>query len=182
MNTTTTTLTVKGFPLFIEPTALKVSGQLDNYRRFIARFASNVWWHLILCKPLGIKTVIKAYTFSSETTEIKLPHNFTLTKVATLDDFPTFDSVVNYSIDLFTQMLDLHSAPFRVVKKDSGTIHYDQSLWMIEISGQNAKQFWVRGLETNEQHAETERIHSTISGNNFIDKSIADSIVTSIIA
>lgn len=178
----TTTLTVKGFPLLIEPSALKVSGQLDNYRRFIARFASNVWWHLTLCKPLGIKTVIKAYTFSSETTEIKLPHNFTLTKVATLDDFPSFDSVVKYSIDLFTQMLDLHSAPFRVVKKDSGTIHYDQSLWMIEIGGQNTKQFWVRGLETNEQHAETERIHSTISGNNFIDKSIADSIVTSVIA
>ena len=179
--TTLTTISIKGFPLFIEPSALKVSGQLDNYRRIIARFASNIWWHLRLCRPLGIKTVIKAYTFSGETTAIKLPHNFTLTKVATLDDFPTFDSVVNYSIDLFKQILDLHSAPFRVVQYEFGTIHYNQSVWMLDISGQNAKTFWFKGLETDEEYADkTERVHAGMS-NNFIDKSIANCIVDSIV-
>lgn len=173
MDTITTTISIKGFPLFIEPSALNVSGQLDNYRNIIARFASNIWWHLRLCRPLGIKTVITAYTISSDTTAIKLPHNITLTKVATLNDFPTFDSVVSYSIDLLKHMLALHS-PYRL----GGSI---QSLWMLDISGQNVKTFWVRGLETDEEYAKNELIYSTMIDNKFVDKSIANSIVDSIV-
>lgn len=94
--------------LYIEPSAIQVSGELETHRRLIARFASNIWWHLTVGEPEK-ETYIKAYTLDTHCVSegITIPHSVAFTKIATIEDLPTFDSVLDYCIELFKQLFSL---------------------------------------------------------------------------
>ena len=170
------TLTVKGFPLFIEPSALKVSGKLENYRHILARFASNIWWHLNLCRPYGIKTDISAYT-----RQIDRKGHACIRKVFTIDEgMPTFDSVVDYCVDLFTMMLHLYE-PVQIELKE-GAGHLCESPWFLAIeSFQHYKRFWEGHFITDDAYVELQAIKEGLKDNVFFDKSFAETIVSSMI-
>lgn len=169
------TLTVKGFPLFVEPSALKVSGKLENYRHILARFASNIWWHLNLCRPYGIKTDISAYT-----KQIDRKGHAAIRKVFSIDEgMPTFERVVAYCVDLFTMMLHLYE-PVDVEVEGGG--HLCESPWFLAIeSFQHYKRFWEGHFITDVAYAEMQPIREALSENVFYDTSFSETIVSAMI-
>lgn len=149
----------KTYGLFIEPSALRVEGGLRNYRWAIARLASNIWWHLNLADDqdsaeYGAVTVIKAVTNNEPES---VPFHIELEKEALLEELPTFDSVLDLCIDLFTQMFRVHRPELCKVDYGDGNIEYsEQSSWKLIVKALNAEIFWECFLETDDFHAEVE--------------------------
>lgn len=154
----------KTYGLFIEPSALRVEGRLRNYRWSIARLASNIWWHLHLADDpdadeYGAVTAIKAVTSDTKsvTTDMKIPFHIEIKKRALLEDLPTFDSVLDLCIDLFTQMFRVHEPQLCKFDYGDGNIEYcEYSYWKLIVKAVNGETFWEGSIETDEYHYEVE--------------------------
>lgn len=147
----------KTYGLFIKPSALRVEGQLRNYRWAIARLASSIWWHLNLADDpdadeYGAVTVIKAVTNNEPE---NVPFHIEMERKAMLEELPTFDSVLDLCIDLFTQMFRVHKPELCKVDYGDGNIVYsEQSSWKLIVNALKAETFCEMFLETDESHAE----------------------------
>ena len=149
----------KTYGLFIEPSSLRVDGRLRNYRWSIARLASNIWWHLNLADDkdadeYGAVTVIKAVTNNEPE---NVPFHIEMERMAMLEELPTFDSVLDLCIDLFTQMFRVHKPELCKFDYGDGNIVYrEDSSWKLIVQALKAETFWESFLETDEFHAEVE--------------------------
>lgn len=153
----------KTYGLFIEPSSLRVDGRLRNYRWSIARLASNIWWHLNLSNDQdgdgsGL-TAIKAVTRDTESvnTDMKIPFHIEIKRRALLEDLPTFDSVLDLCIELFTQMFRVHEPQLCKFDYGDGNIEYcEYSYWKLIVKEVNGETFWESSIETDEYHYEVE--------------------------
>lgn len=141
--------------LYIEPSAIQVSGELETHRRVIARLASNIWWHLTVGEPEK-ETYIKAYTVDTHSVSegVTIPHRVAFTKIATIEDLPTFDSVLEYCIELFKQLFSLPIPHF---------------FYELEV-GTDKAPFWVAPIQNDKDYEISYSCLSSMPNYTFVDE------------